>query len=229
MDPHAQLVNMLAIQNAMANGEPVETRFGQMSPGAVVYEPITVTKPFKDQPTGSGQSPEPNIFIGAKARIDSYVKLEGGQGLSIGAGVHIASFAHLNVGGGTLVIENGAAVASHVVIITGGNAPDAESCSAAEDPAKQVIHSSMVRIGKNACLYAGAIVCPGVTIGEGARVAAGAVVTKDVPPFAIVAGNPAKFMRFRNDALAVSRVRVVDPSPYAKWDVGVAAQRGEHE
>ena len=42
-----------------------------------------------------------------------------------------------------------------------------------------------------------AIILPGVTIGEGAVVAAGAVVTKDVEPFIVVGGNPAKFIKMR--------------------------------
>lgn len=41
------------------------------------------------------------------------------------------------------------------------------------------------------------VVVPGVTIGNGAIVAAGAVVTKDVPAYAIVGGNPARFIRWR--------------------------------
>ena len=49
-----------------------------------------------------------------------------------------------------------------------------------------------VRIGDRAWIAYRAIVLPGVTIGEGAVVAAGAVVSKDVPPFTIVAGNPAR-------------------------------------
>lgn len=44
-----------------------------------------------------------------------------------------------------------------------------------------------------------AIILHGVTIGRGAIVAAGAVVTKSVPPYAIVAGNPARVLRFRWD------------------------------
>ena len=43
----------------------------------------------------------------------------------------------------------------------------------------------------------GAIVLPGVTIGEGAVVAAGSVVTKDVEPWTVVGGNPARFIKKR--------------------------------
>ncbi len=42
-----------------------------------------------------------------------------------------------------------------------------------------------------------AIILPGVTMGEGAVVAAGAVVTKDVESWAVVGGNPAKFIKKR--------------------------------
>lgn len=50
-----------------------------------------------------------------------------------------------------------------------------------------------VIIGDNVFLGCGAIVLPGVKIGDGAIVGAGAVVTKDVDPFTVVIGNPAKF------------------------------------
>jgi acetyltransferase-like isoleucine patch superfamily enzyme len=52
-----------------------------------------------------------------------------------------------------------------------------------------------VTIHDDAWIGAGAFVLRGVTLGQGAIVAAGAVVTKDVPPFSIVAGNPATLVR----------------------------------
>lgn len=55
-----------------------------------------------------------------------------------------------------------------------------------------------VVIGNDVWIGANAIVLPGVEIGEGAIVAAGSVVTKDVPPYAIVAGVPAKLIKERN-------------------------------
>jgi maltose O-acetyltransferase len=44
-----------------------------------------------------------------------------------------------------------------------------------------------------------AIILPGVTVHHGSIIAAGAVVTKDVPEYAIVGGNPAKVIKYRNE------------------------------
>jgi len=62
-------------------------------------------------------------------------------------------------------------------------------------PAEISLDESPVRICHDAWIGAGAMVLRGVTVGEGGIVAAGAVVTKDVPPYTIVAGNPAIVVR----------------------------------
>ncbi len=53
-----------------------------------------------------------------------------------------------------------------------------------------------VTIKKNAWIGMNVTICPGVTIGEYAVVGAGAVVTKDVPDYAVVAGVPAKVIKY---------------------------------
>ena len=56
-----------------------------------------------------------------------------------------------------------------------------------------------VRIGKNVWIGAGAIVLPGVTIGDHSVIGAGSVVTKDIPPNVVAVGNPCRVLREIND------------------------------
>ena len=73
-------------------------------------------------------------------------------------------------------------------------------------PRNEDYHTSRgdVTIGHDVWLGSGAIVMSGVTVGHGAVVAAHAIVTKDVPPYAIVGGNPAKVIRYRFDEETVA-------------------------
>ncbi len=61
-------------------------------------------------------------------------------------------------------------------------------------------------IGNDVWIGAGSIIVRGVSIGDGAIVAAGAVVAKDVPPYAIVGGVPARVIKFRFDAPTIERL-----------------------
>jgi virginiamycin A acetyltransferase len=61
-------------------------------------------------------------------------------------------------------------------------------------------------VGNDVWLGYQALVLPGVTIGHGAVIAAASVVTRDVPPYAVVAGNPAKLIRSRFDEQDVARL-----------------------
>lgn len=63
-----------------------------------------------------------------------------------------------------------------------------------------------VHIGDDVWIGRDALVMPGVTIGSGAVVAAGAVVTKDVPPYGVVAGVPARLLRYRFAPEVVERL-----------------------
>lgn len=70
------------------------------------------------------------------------------------------------------------------------------------DPARRIDEqpciAKPIRIGKDVWCGAGAVILPGVSIGDGAVVGAQSVVTRDVPPMAVVAGNPARLIRMRN-------------------------------
>lgn len=62
---------------------------------------------------------------------------------------------------------------------------------------EESIFDENVSIGNDVWIAAGAHVLRGVSVGDGAVIAANAVVTKDVPPYAIVAGVPAKVVKYR--------------------------------
>jgi len=150
----------------------------------MIYEPVVIIKPEK-------------ITLADDCRIDSFVKVEGGDGVVIGRYVHVASFCHINIGGGETILSDYSACASGAKIVSGSNMPQGLSMSASAPSAMQVVKRSRVFIGKYAFLGTNSTVLPGVTVGDFAVVAAGAVVTKDVPDYAIVAGVPAKIIGTR--------------------------------
>ena len=76
-------------------------------------------------------------------------------------------------------------------------------------------------VGNDVWLGNSAVVMPGVTIGDGAIVATSAVVTKDVPPYAVVGGNPATILRHRFDPAAVARLLGIR---WWDWDAGKIAR-----
>lgn len=158
--------------------------FNAYGQGVRIYENCTILRPDM-------------ISLGDGVRIDAMCKVEGGQGVTIGENVHIASFCHINGGGGTVVIGPHSGCASGVRIV--GGMPDISylHVSAAE-PAElcHVIKKTTV-IGSYVVVFSNAVICPGVTIGDGAIVGAGSVVTKDVAPWYVVAGNPARIIKRR--------------------------------
>lgn len=102
---------------------------------------------------------------------------------------------------------------------------------------KDAMQFSKLEIGHDAWLGARAIVTPGChRIGIGSVVAAGAVVTKDVPDFAIVGGNPARIIKFRFDPPTIDRIlasrwwerSVKDCAAYMPYMTATVDQSVEH-
>jgi|SRR5690554_5738294 len=65
-----------------------------------------------------------------------------------------------------------------------------------------------ISIGNNVWIGDGVIILPGVSVGNGAVLAAGSVITKSVEPYAIVAGSPARKIKFRFDQDKISRIEI---------------------
>lgn len=150
-------------------------------------------------PTAQVLDPHLSIFLKAErirmrahSRIDGLVKIEGGEGVDIGEHVHIASFSHINAGGGRVIFGDHSGCASHVVIAAGLPDLGFAHISAADLPGNIHPLRMLTKIGRYVVIFAGAVICPGVEIEDFAVIAAGAVVTKDVLAGEIWAGVPAK-------------------------------------
>lgn len=76
-------------------------------------------------------------------------------------------------------------------------------------PRKAATQHIVTYIGHDVYIGHGAFIRPGITIGHGAVVAANAVVVKDVPPYAVVAGNPAMVKKFRLPESLIPRMLAV--------------------
>jgi acetyltransferase-like isoleucine patch superfamily enzyme len=74
-------------------------------------------------------------------------------------------------------------------------------------------------IGNDVWVGHGAFIAQGVTIGDGAVVAGHSVVTKDVPPYAIVGGNPAQILSFRFTAKQIGQLLDLQWWRFAAWDL----------
>jgi acetyltransferase-like isoleucine patch superfamily enzyme len=136
------------------------------------------------------------IAFGERCTVhDHAVLIAQGGFIHLGDRVSVNPFCVL-YGHGGLTIGNNVLIASHVVII-----PANHQFADATTPIREQGETRLgIRIEDNVWLGTRATILDGVTIGQGAIVAAGAVVTKDVPPMAIVVGVPAKVIRYRDQS-----------------------------
>ena len=117
------------------------------------------------------------------------VRLQRMRGVKIGKGVHIGPMITIDdVYPDFVIIEDGVSIAGQNVILVHNKPLEYHS-----NLSKSYL--SPVLIKKNAWIATGAIILPGVTVGHGSIVAAGAVVTKDVPDNVMVGGIPAKIIK----------------------------------
>jgi len=129
------------------------------------------------------------IKIGKKSTIHMYARFYNPKNIEIGEDTIVGEFAVLD-GRDKLKIGNHIAIASEVMIYNSEHDINDKNFKPITG---KVIIEDYVFIGPRA------IILPNITIGKGAIIAAGAVVTKDVPPYAIAAGVPAKIIGERRN------------------------------
>lgn len=109
-----------------------------------------------------------------------------GKNISVGKNVFINSGCRFQDQGG-ITIGDGVLIGHNVVLATLNHDIDPRK--------RSTMHPAPVKIGNDVWIGSNATVLPGVTIGDGAIIAAGAVVNKDVPSNVIVGGVPAKIIK----------------------------------
>ncbi len=126
--------------------------------------------------------------IGDKTRVGAFVEIQ--KGAKVGRNCKISSHAFICEG---VTIEDDVFVGHHVVFINDPFPRAVNARGAPQTEADWVVVPTVVRRG--ASIGSGAVILCGLTVGEEAIVGAGSVVTRDVPPRTIVAGNPARVRR----------------------------------
>ncbi len=130
-----------------------------------------------------------SVFVLGRFNISNLNNVRFGQNCAINHGVFILGRNNISIGDNVILSAN-------CMLIDSGF--DAHVYHSSEFPVYSYIDSHII-IEDNVWLGAGCIVLPGVTIGRNSIVAAGAIVTKNVPSFSIVAGNPARVVRMANE------------------------------
>lgn len=134
------------------------------------------------------------VRIGARVYVGHHTILKGYHDafMAIGEGTWIGQQCFFHSAGG-ITIGRDVGIGPSVKILTSTHAEAGRELPILHAP----ITRAPVVIEDDADVGVGAIILPGVRVGRGAQVGAGAVVTRDVPAYAVVAGNPARILRER--------------------------------
>ncbi|HEY9783932.1 MAG TPA: acyltransferase [Candidatus Obscuribacterales bacterium] len=151
----------------------------------------------------------PDVVVGENSRLSDFINLYGckiGSWTKIGPFVEIQKNAsvgdYCKISSHTFICEGvtieDRVFIGHGVMFTNDKLPRATNADGRlQTEADWTVEKTLVKRG--ASIGSGAVILCNITIGEDAIVGAGAVVTRDVPPRAVVAGNPARVLRMLND------------------------------
>jgi len=159
---------------------------------------------FPDSIVGNYQKDKSKIVIGDGTQIRATLLIfPYGGSITVGENCYIGDMSR--IWSAEKVIIGNDVLISHNVNIIDSNAHETDAEERAINGRKNFLYglpnekgnvpSAPIVIENNVWINFNSIILKGVTIGKGAIVAAGSVVTKDVPPFSLVAGNPAKIVK----------------------------------
>ena len=159
----------------------------------------------------------PDVKLGKNVKLSKFINMYGctvGDDTKIGAFVEIQKNARVGnnckISSHTFICEGvtieDAVFIGHSVTFINDSYPRATTGDGQlQTEADWKVEKTLVK--KGATIGSGSTILANVTVGEGAIVGAGSVVTKDVPAHAIVAGNPAKILRYVTEESRISNVK----------------------
>jgi len=158
--------------------------FKKVGDNVKIYDPVTFINPDL-------------IILNNNIIVSEFSFINAGQGLFIGNYIHISPYTSIS-GGGYCILEDFVGLSTGVRLITGS---DDYSGKALTNPTVPIefrnVDRSFIHCKKHSLLATNVIVHPGVTIGEGAVAASNSVVTKDLEPWCVYMGIPAKKVKER--------------------------------
>lgn len=138
-----------------------------------------------------------NVHLDPTAKVGPWVVMDGEAGfISIACGVSINAHCSLGASESNIIIGKDVRIGAGTRISCAAHIFDDVSIPIRMqgiEKNKDIIIEEDCWIGMNVS------VCPGVKIGEGSVIGAGSVITKDIPPFAVAVGVPARVIRYRKD------------------------------
>lgn len=148
------------------------------------------------------KSPQ-RIIIGDKTYIGRYSSLIVADNpndkdiisrLTIGDNTYIGEYNNIRAAGGQIIIGNHCLISQHITMVCSNHQYKAALMIDQQPWTKD---NNFIKIGNDVWIGANSVILPGVHVCDGAIIAAGSVVTKSVPVNAIVAGNPARVLKYR--------------------------------
>jgi acetyltransferase-like isoleucine patch superfamily enzyme len=186
-----ELINLAGLAVARARAQIFYRCFlGKLGRKTAIYRPLLVSHPDR-------------MFIGSRVTIRDGARLEvvrvaglAPPRLVIGDNVNIEQNVHI-VCGSEIIIGNDVSITGNVAIVD-VNHPYEDISGTVKVGNRVECKDNFVRIGDGVFIGYGATILPNVKIGARAIIGAGAVVTKDVPEYSVVSGNPARVVKKYN-------------------------------
>jgi acetyltransferase-like isoleucine patch superfamily enzyme len=155
-------------------------------PARIIRQPCRI-RGYKFMQIGHGFTTGQYCRIEAGRTTSERKSLIIGRSVQINDRCHIAALNSIEIGDNVLIASN--------VFITDHDHGDTSPESLKITPSKRPLRHSPVKIEDNVWIGQNAIILKGVTIGESSIIAAGSVVTRDIPPFCVAAGIPAVILK----------------------------------